>query len=138
MAVDKGPKAAADLLSRIPGRDKVLKLIEEKDPNMAQVLKAAMITIDDLRFITPAQLAELLREIKIDDLGLALRLAGPEVRHHLLKNVSTTTREELSALINGKAQLVTRAQEAMERVMKVVRAKVDSGQLILRADEQMV
>jgi flagellar motor switch protein FliG len=135
MPFKAGPKEAAKLLAglSIEQRRKVLEEIAGRDPEMAELLAKMVVVFEDLRFITVKMLQELLREIKIDDLALGLRIASPELKNHLLSNVSRSLRTQIEDVLLGPPKPVSKVEEAQERVMLVVRAKVDRGELILRA-----
>ncbi len=136
-----GVKEAAKMLSALSmvERERILTDIAKKDPHMAELLKKNLIVFEDLRFITVKMLVELLREINLNDLALALRLASQELRKHILENVSTSIREEIQAVLNGKLRPVSEVEESVEKVMQVVRQKVEKGELILsNSSEKMV
>ena len=127
-----GVKEAAKMLAGLnpSQRVKVLALISQKDPQMAEALKHHMVTFEDLKLITIKMLVELTREINIADLALALRMGSEELRSFILDNVSRSMREEINEVLMGKPQAVSKVEEAMEKVMVVVRAKADKGELI--------
>ena len=115
-------------------REKVLETISKKDPQMALALHKSMYTFDDLQYLTPMMLIELLRSIKVADLGLALRIAAPELKDHVLKNTPRVMRQEIEEILMGPPQLAIKVEEAQERIMVVVRAKIDKGELIINKD----
>lgn len=131
-----GIKAAAKMLAGLSksAREKVLESISKKDPKMAMALHKSMYTFDDLQYLTPMMLIELLRGIKIPDMGLALRIASPELKDHVLKNSPRGMRQEMEEILLGPPQLASKVEEAQERIMSVVREKIDKGQLIINKD----
>jgi flagellar motor switch protein FliG len=86
MKFQGGVKEAAKLLAGLSrsAREKVLEIISKKDPNMAQALHKSMYTIEDLKYLTQVMLIELLREIKISDMGLALRISSNDLKDFML------------------------------------------------------
>ena len=136
MKFQGGILAAAKMLAGLSksAREKVLETISKKDPEMAEVLHKSMFTFDDLKFLTPMMMIELLRGIKISDMGLALRIAGPELKEHILKNSPRGMRQEIEDVLLGPPQLASKIEEAQERIMTVVREKIDKGQLIINKD----
>ncbi|WP_372654116.1 FliG C-terminal domain-containing protein [Halobacteriovorax sp.] len=133
-----GVKEAAKMLSALSmvERERILIDIAKKDPKMAELLKQNLIVFEDLRFITVKMLVELLREINLNDLALGLRLASAELRTHILENVSTSIREEIQSVLNGKLRPVSDVEESVEKVMQVVRKKVEKGELILSSSSE--
>lgn len=131
-----GIKAAAKMLAGLSksAREKVLESISKKDPKMALALHKSMYTFDDLRYLTPMMVIELLRSIKVPDMGLALRIASPELKDHILKNTPRVMRQEMEEILLGPPQLASKVEEAQEKIMSVVREKIDKGQLIINKD----
>lgn len=131
-----GIKGAAEMLAGLDlkSRQRVLEEIRSKDPNMAELLEKNMITFEDLVYLTPKMMVELLREIDLQKLALGLRLGSEKLKSHFLNNVSKGAREDIEDILMGPPQSVQKVEEAVEEVMEVVRAKVDRGELVLRDD----
>lgn len=136
MKFQGGVKEAAKMLAGLSksAREKVLEIISKKDPKMAETLHKSMYTFDDLQYLTPMMLIELLRDIKMADLGLALRISTPALKDHIMKNTPRGMRQEIEELLLGPPQLASKVEEAQERIMIIVRAKIDKGQLIINKD----
>jgi flagellar motor switch protein FliG len=85
-------------------------------------------------------LIELLRSIKTQDLGIALRIAKPELKNFILMNSPKLLRTEIEDVLLGPPQLTSKIEEAQERIMEIVRAKINKGELILNKEssEKMV
>ncbi len=136
MVFNGGIKAAAKMLAGLSkaARDKVLESIAKKDPKMADALNKSMYTFDDLEHLTPLMLIELLRSISVKDMGLALRIASPELKNLVLNNSPKMLRQEMEDILLGPPQLTSKVEEAQERIMEVVRKKIDKGELIINKD----
>ncbi len=131
-----GVKEAAKLLAGLSrdARQKVLEFISKKDPQMAEDLNKSMYTFEDLRFLSPLMLIELLREVNINDMGLALRLSSKELKEFVLKNSPRMMRDEMESILTGPPQLASKLEEAQEKIMTTVRSKIEKGQLIINKD----
>lgn len=136
MKFQGGVKEAAKMLAGLSrsAREKVLEIISKKDPVIAQTLHKSMYTFEDLQYLTPVMLIELLREIKIADMGLALRISSSQLKDFILKNSPRGMRQEMEEILTGPPQLASKVEDAQERVMAVVRAKIDKGQLIINKE----
>lgn len=136
MKFQGGVKEAAKMLAGLSksAREKVLELISKKDPAMAQALHKSMYTFEDLRYLTPIMLIELLRTIKVADMGMALRIASTELKTHILNNSPRGMRQEMEEILLGPPQLTSKVEEAQERIMTIVREKIDKGQIIISKD----
>jgi flagellar motor switch protein FliG len=136
MPFEGGIKAAAAMLAGLnpEERVKVLSRIAERDPQMAEQLKKNMVTFEDLQYITQKMLVELMREISLDDLALGLRLGSDELKNFILSNVSKTIKQDIEDILNGKPQQKNIVLESQENIMKIVRAKLDKGELVFSKD----
>lgn len=136
MKFQGGVKEAAKMLAGLSrvAREKVLDIISKKDPNMAQALHKSMYTFEDLQYLTPMMLIELMRSLKIPDMGLALRIASPALKEHIMKNSPRGMRQEMEEVLMGPPKLTSQVEEAQERIMIIVREKIDKGQLIINKD----
>lgn len=136
MKFQGGVKEAAKMLAGLSrsAREKVLEIISKKDPVMAENLHKSMYTFEDLQFLTPMMMIELMRSIKISDMGLALRIATPELKDAVMKNSPRGMRTEMEEILIGPPQLTSKVEEAQERIMVVVREKIDKGQLVINKD----
>jgi flagellar motor switch protein FliG len=136
MKFQGGVKEAAKMLAGLSksAREKVLELISKKDPAMAHALHKSMYTFEDLKYLTPLMLIELLRTIKVADMGMALRIASAELKTHILNNSPRGMRQEMEEVLLGPPQLASKVEEAQERIMSIVREKIDKGQIIISKD----
>jgi flagellar motor switch protein FliG len=136
MKFEGGVKAAAKMLAGLSksAREKVLETIFKKDPRMAQALHKSMYTFDDLQYLTPSMLSELMKAIKIRDMGMALRIASPELKNFVLTNSPKFQRQEMEEILLGPLQLASNVEEAQEKILSVVRAKLDKGELIINKE----
>ena len=136
MKFQGGVKAAAKMLAGLSKatREKILETISKKDPIMALELHKSIYVFDDLQYLTPMMMIELLRSIKVSDMGLALRIACPELKDNVLKNSPRVMRQEIEEILLGPPQLANKVEEAQEKIMFIVREKIDKGQLIIDKD----
>jgi flagellar motor switch protein FliG len=136
MKFQGGVKEAAKMLAGLSrsAREKILEIISKKDPRMAEVLHKSMYTLEDLKYLTPLMLSELLKEVKISDMGLAMRISSNELKDFMLKNSPRGIRQEMEEILTGPPQLASKVQEAEDRIMAIVIAKVDKGQLIINKE----
>ena len=140
MVFKAGVKEAAKMLSGLDfeNRERVLGIIAKQDPQMAEILKKYMVTLEDLQLLTVSMMQELLKEIDINKLGLALRIGTQELRSHFLNNVSSTIRKDIEDVLNGPPRPVSEVQQAAESILEVVRVKVDKGEIVLKSDDEVL
>jgi len=136
MSFKGGVEEAAKMLAGLDreGRENVLEIIAKKDPQMAENLRKNMVTLEDLKYLTVKMLQELLRDIEITDLALALRISSDELKAHILQNVSSSLRKDIEDVLLGPPQSVSNVNEATDKIMEVVLKKVDKGELVINKD----
>jgi flagellar motor switch protein FliG len=135
-----GPEEAAKMLAGLDSaqQKKVLSEIEKQNPRMAQMLREKMVTFEDLIFITQMMLMDLLKEVKAEQLALALRLGSSDLQGHILKNVSVRMRRDMEEVLKGPPKRASEVQEVQSKIMEIVRLKVDQGVLILKKQSEMI
>jgi len=129
-----GRKEAAKMLSGLDreNRQRVLENISKNDPDLGEWLKNNIVEFEDLRHMTTNMLAEFIREIKIDDLGLALRISTKELQSFFLNNLSRGSKRDIQDILEGPPQPKKKVDEAKENIMEIVRSKVEKGELVLK------
>ncbi len=131
-----GFKNAAEILSKLTlaEREKILESIAGVEPDLAEALRKSFYQFDDLQYLTPKMIVELLRDLDLSLLALALRGAKKETADHLLNHISSRMRDEINDVLMGPPQLADRVTEAMDKVMEVVVEKINLGQIVLSKD----
>jgi flagellar motor switch protein FliG len=131
-----GLKEARNLLQglRPNERKKILLDIQQKDPKLAKLLEKNLYQFDDLKYLTPKMLIELLRSISLEKFGLALKCASEELKLFVFSNVSSNMKKDLEEQIKGSLVPVSQVEAAMEEIMQVVVAKVERGELVLDSE----
>ena len=137
-----GFKQAIEMLQGLDlaAQQTLIAEIARRDPEMAIKLKQNLVTFDDLQYLTVTMMKRLLQDIKIDDLGLALRGANKETAEHLLGMFSTNMKRDIEDYLKGKPRPLSEVMEAQKRIMDVVLKLRDRGEIILSKDksERMV
>lgn len=103
------------------------KAKEDEGPSIAQQIRDAMFTFEDLARLTVREVQLLMREVDKDTILIALKTANDELRDHLLSGVSSRAakqiREELPLLPPTKLSEVEKAQrDAVEVVIRLSEA----------------
>ncbi len=137
-----GLKQAVEMLQGLDlaAQQSLIAEIARKDPEMAIKLKQNLVTFDDLQYLTVAMMKRLLQDIELDDLGLALRGASPEVTKHLLEMFSTNMKRDIEDILKGKPRSLNDVMAAQKKIMDVVHRLREKGEIVLSKDksERMV
>lgn len=129
----KGLQAAIELLSGLPiaERENLLEIMAAKDPLTVEVLRNGLVTLEDIQFLTVKMLGELLREINMDDLALALRISSPDLKAHIYSQISDSMKMTIDDTLLGPPQPVNKVQDAQDRIIATMKEMVDGGRLII-------
>jgi flagellar motor switch protein FliG len=129
-----GVQALVDLLSKSDESIEraVVESLREHDEVLADRVRAAMFSFDDLTTLDDRAIQQVLRGVDTKDLAIALKGARDAVREKILGNLSSrageTLREEIELLGRVKVAAV---EEARANVLRVVREMEENGQLVL-------
>tara|TARA_Y100000768_G_scaffold389019_1_gene390404 strand:- start:1879 stop:2307 length:429 start_codon:yes stop_codon:yes gene_type:complete len=131
-----GVKEAAKMLAGL-GQAEQKKLLEQirlKDPQMAQELEDNLISMEDLQYLTPSMLVGLLRDLDLEEFGLALRTLDSEITDKILGQVSTGIKLDIEDGLKGKPRKLSEVQAAQSKILKVLKDKIDQGQIVINPD----
>ena len=135
-----GIKEAAKMLAGLDksSRENVLKKISQVDPQMAESLKNNLVDFEDLKYMTNSMLIDFLKKVDLNDLGLALRGSSEELRKFFLNNVSSGMRKDIEDHLKGPLQMLSKVEEAQNKIIEIAKEMEERGEIILSADDQLV
>lgn len=138
-----GLAVATDLLKQLGEQraESILEELADADAELAQEVRKALFTFEDLRRLEGRAVQALLKEIATEQLTLALKTASPELREKIFANVSSRAaanlREELELMGPVRVSDVEEAQRAivdtalrLERDGVITIAREGSGELV--------
>ena len=110
----------------------VLESMEETDPELAEQIRRLMFVFEDLVMLDDRGMQKVLRSIDNEDLCLALKTASAELKEKIFTNMteraSATLQEDMEYM--GPVRL-SQVEEAQQKIMDVVRALEDSGEIVI-------
>ena len=137
-----GVDALVDVLSRSDAETErtVVDGLREVDEELAEKIRAAMFSFDDLASLSDREVQQILRSVDSKELAVALKGASEEVTEKVLSNLSSraseTLREEIELL--GRVRMAA-VEEARGAVMRVVGDLQEQGQIVIeRAGDDFV
>lgn len=137
-----GFKAALELLQGLDlaKQQELLAEMARKDPEMVIKLKQKLVTFDDLKYLTGTMMSRLLKDIKPEVFGLALRGAEASLGKHLLSLVSKNNQQDMLDVLNGKPKSLNDVLDAQKKIMDVVMKLRETGEIVLSKEksEKMV
>lgn len=131
-----GIKEAAKLLVGLGlnAQKKILEQIKAKDPIMAEKLTAHLVSMEDLGHLTPSMLVGLLRDVNLEEFGLALRTVDTAIVDKIMSMVSTGIRLDIEDGLKGKPRKVSDVESAQEKILKILKEKIDKGHIVINPD----
>jgi flagellar motor switch protein FliG len=112
--------------------ENILDRLEERDPDLTETIRKLMFVFDDLVKIDDRGIQTILREVKPDQLKLALKTASEAVRDLILRNMSQRAaenmREEMAVMPPAKLSDVETAQFA---IVQVARRLHEEGKIVI-------
>jgi flagellar motor switch protein FliG len=112
--------------------ENILDRLEEKDPDLTEQIRRMMFVFDDLVKVDDRGIQTLLRDVKPDQLKLALKTASEAVRELILRNMSQRAsenmREEMANMPPAKLSDVENAQFG---IVQIARRLHDEGKIVI-------
>jgi flagellar motor switch protein FliG len=137
MRAPGGPAAVARMLNMTTGGfdDQLLQRIDERNNELAAEIKSLMFVFEDLLLVDNKGIQRILREVDNKDLSLALKGSSPELRKHIMGNMS----ERAAAALEEEMDLlgavrVKDVESAHQRILEEVRRLEDEGEIVIRRE----
>lgn len=133
-----GIQTAAEILNNCDKRteDGILQAMEEHDPEMAEKVRKLMFVFEDLVTVTDQGIRELLKEVRNEELTLALKTASEELKRKIFSNLSKRAaqilEEDLSVL--GPVRL-SEVEAAQQNIINAARRLEKEGKIQLMTGE---
>jgi flagellar motor switch protein FliG len=112
--------------------DGILQAMEDFDPELAEKVRKLMFVFDDLVDISDTGIRELLKEVRNEELTLALKTASEELKAKVFKNLSQRAaqmlEEDLSMM--GPVRL-SDVEIAQQNILNIARRLEKEGKLVL-------
>jgi len=132
-----GQEVAARILGRVPrgSGTTILDGVGAREPEVASEIRRRMLRFEDLRRLDRRDFQTLLREISIEDLVLALKGSGDEMREKVFENVSHRAADQIreEAALMGPAKR-SEVEAVRERIVEIARRLADDGRIDLHGE----
>jgi flagellar motor switch protein FliG len=129
-----GVSSVAEILNAIDRatEEEIMADIEEESSQLADEIKQLMFVFEDIMKVDDRGIREILKEISNEDLTMALKTAGEELREKFFKNLSERAgnmiREDLE--IMGPVKL-SEVEGAQQNIVKQVRRLEAEGRVVI-------
>lgn len=114
----------------------IISVLEEKQPELAEEIKASLFTFEDIITLEKGDVQKVLRDVKNDDLALALKGVSDEIKSFIYSNLSTRAVETLKEDLQFMGPIrLSAVEEAQQRIVTVIRRLDEKGEIYLRRGE---
>ena len=132
LAAAGGVKALVDILNysdRASERN-ILEYFDEKDGELADDVRKLMFVFEDLMLLDDRAIQQLLKEIDIKDVGLALKGGNEDVKEKIFANMSSRAAQMLQEDMDFMGPVKRRTvEEAQGRIVAIVRRLEETGKI---------
>jgi len=133
-----GVSVVAEILNHCDRRsgDNILQFLDETDTGLAEKVRKLMFVFEDLLHVNDAGIRELLKEIRNEELTMALKTASDDLKAKLFKNLSQRAAQMLQEDISmmGPVRL-SEVEAAQQAILNVARKLEKDGKLLLAGKE---
>lgn len=110
----------------------ILDALEIQDPELAEEIKKRMFVFEDIVTLDNRAIQRIIRDCENQDLMLALKVSGEEVKEIVYSNMSTrmveSFKEEMEYM--GPVRLKD-VEEAQSRIVAIIRRLEDAGEIVV-------
>jgi flagellar motor switch protein FliG len=141
MASAGGVKALVELLNRVDRstENSILEALNQSNPELAQEVMNMLFVFEDIVNLDDRAVQQILREIEVKELSLALKGTSEEVQNKIFKNMSERAaqmvKEDMEFMGPVKLSLV---HEAQQRIVAVIRRLEEAGEISLGRGEEEI
>ena len=134
-----GIAVVAEILNHSDRRtgDSILQFLDETDTDLAERVRKLMFVFEDLLHVNDAGIRELLKEIRNEELTMALKTASEDLKGKIFKNLSQRAAQMLQEDISmmGPARL-SEVEAAQQAILNVARRLEKEGKLLLAGKDR--
>lgn len=143
MSVAGGPQAVAAVLNLIPPslEKELLDGLSVEDADLCEQVKNLMFVFEDMIGLDIKAIQRVLKEVDSKELALALKIASPELKAHLLSSMSKRAVEALEEELEFMGPVRLREVEtAQVSIVAKVRQLDEAGEIVLSAggDDEVI
>ncbi|NLI32680.1 MAG: flagellar motor switch protein FliG [Deltaproteobacteria bacterium] len=116
--------------------DGIIQAMEDHDPELAEKVRKLMFVFEDLGNISDQGIRELLKEVRNEELTLALKTASEDLKAKIFKNLSQRASQMLEEDLTmmGPVRL-SDVETAQQNILNIARRLEKEGKLVLAGKE---
>lgn len=129
-----GPEVVASMLNCMDrtSETSILSSIEQNYPELAEKIRKMMFVFEDLINIDDRGIQEILKEAGKEDLVLALKGAGDEIKAKIFKNMSERAAQATKDDMEAKGPVrVSDIEKAQQTILKIAKRLEEEGKIVI-------
>jgi flagellar motor switch protein FliG len=134
-----GVQPLVDIINRadVATEHELLEALDERDPKLAEEVRARMITFADIIRLAAKDVQQVLRGVDVAMLAVALKGAAPELSAVVRENISERNRESLDDELQNLGRLKKKQiDEARAEIARSIRELESQGTISLERGEE--
>lgn len=136
-----GPEAVVNVLHQVDRatEDSIIEAIAEEDPELADEIRNMMFVFEDIAKLDERAIREMLKEVEVKELALALKGASDEIKKKIFDNMSKRAREGIVEDMQymGPVRLAD-VEAAQMAILAVFRRLEEEGTINLSGGEDTI
>lgn len=132
LAAAGGVKPLVDILNFVDRQTEgnILQTFDERDAELADEVRKLMFVFEDLMLLDDKAIQQLLKEVEMKDVALALKGSNEDVKAKIFGNMSTRAAQMLQEDMEFMGPVKRRAiEEAQGRIVAIVRRLEETGKI---------
>jgi flagellar motor switch protein FliG len=128
-------KSLVDILNYVDTTTErnIIGALGERDSELAEDVRKLMFTFEDLMLLDDKGIQQVLKDIEMKDVGLALKGGNEEIREKIFGNMSSRAAQMLKEDMEFMGPVRRRViEEAQGKVVAVVRRLEDTGKITIQ------
>lgn len=129
-----GPDVVASILNYMDraSESAILGNIEQNFPEMAEKIRQMMFVFEDLINVDDRGIQEILKEVSKDDLVLAIKGAGDDMKTKIFKNMSERAAQSIKEDIESKGPVrVSEIEKSQQAILKIAKRLEEEGKIVI-------
>lgn len=129
-----GVEAVAELMNNVDKatEEQIFTRLEEDDPELAEQIRQLMFVFEDLINVDDRGIRSLLKEVRNEDLTVALKTASDSLQAKILGNVS----ERASAMIQEDLEVMgpvrlSEVEQSQQKIIQIARRLEKEGKIVI-------
>lgn len=129
-----GPDVVASILNYMDRANEsaILGNIEQNFPEMAEKIRKMMFVFEDLINVDDRGIQEILKEVSKDDLVLAIKGAGDDMKAKIFKNMSERASQSIKEDMETKGPVrVSEIEKSQQAILKIAKRLEEEGKIVI-------